>query len=101
NAAYGWAFAKPVRKVFYNITITAISVAVALVIGSIELIGVLADQAHITSGPISAIASIPLDYAGYGIVGLFFLTWAIAIAIWHFGRIEERWTADLRPTAPE
>ena len=51
NAAYGWAFLKPVRKVFYNITITAVSVAVALVIGTIELIGVLADQANITSGP--------------------------------------------------
>ena len=52
NAAYGWAFAKPVRKVFYNITITAISVAVALIIGTIELIGVLADQAGIASGPL-------------------------------------------------
>ena len=69
NAAYGWAFAKPVRKVFYNITITTISVAVALIIGTIELIGVLADQAHITTGPLAAIAGIPLDYAGYGIVG--------------------------------
>ena len=71
NAAYGWAFAKPVRKVFYNITITSISVAVALIIGTIELVGVLADQANITSGPLAAIADIPLDYAGYGIVGLF------------------------------
>ena len=69
NAAYGWAFAKPVRKVFYNITITSISVAVALIIGTIELIGVLADQANITTGPLAAIANIPLDYAGYGIVG--------------------------------
>jgi high-affinity nickel-transport protein len=97
NAAYGWAFAKPVRKVFYNITITAISVAVALVIGTVELIGVLADEAHITSGPISAIASIPLDYAGYAIVGLFFLAWAVALLIWRFGHIEEKWSADLAP----
>jgi nickel/cobalt transporter (NiCoT) family protein len=95
NAAYGWAFARPVRKVFYNITITAISVAVALVIGTIELIGVLADQANITSGPLSAIAGIPLDYAGYGIVGLFFLSWIVALAVWRFGRIEERWSANL------
>jgi high-affinity nickel-transport protein len=98
NAAYGWAFAKPVRKVFYNITITTISVAVALVIGTIELIGVLAEQAGITSGPLAAIAAIPLDYAGYGIVGLFVLAWIIAIAVWRFGRIEERWTAGLAPT---
>ena len=98
NAAYGWAFAKPVRKVFYNITITSISVAVALIIGTIELIGVLADQAGITSGPLAAIASIPLDYAGYGIVVLFFAAWLIAIAVWRFGRVEQRWSADLAPS---
>jgi high-affinity nickel-transport protein len=95
NAAYGWAFARPVRKVFYNITITSISIAVALIIGTIELLGVLADEAHITSGPVAAIASIPLDYAGYGIVGLFFLSWAVALAVWRFARIEERWSSDL------
>jgi nickel/cobalt transporter (NiCoT) family protein len=97
NAAYGWAFAKPVRKVFYNITITSISVAVALIIGTIELIGVLAEQAKITSGVLATIADIPLDYAGYGIVILFFLAWLIAIAVWRFGRVEERWSADLAP----
>ncbi len=95
NAAYGWAFARPVRKVFYNITITTISVAVALIIGTVELISVLAEQAHIDTGPIAAIADIPLDYAGYGIVLLFFVSWAVALAVWHFGRIEERWSADL------
>jgi high-affinity nickel-transport protein len=100
NAAYGWAFAKPVRKVFYNITITTISVAVALVIGTIELIGVLADQAKITSGPLSVIADIPLDYAGYGIVSLFVVSWVVAIAVWRFGRIEQRWSAGLAPAAP-
>jgi high-affinity nickel-transport protein len=95
NAAYGWAFAQPVRKVFYNITITSISVAVALIIGTVELIGVLADQADITTGPLAAIAGIPLDYAGYGIVGLFVLAWIVAIAVWRFGRIEQRWSAGL------
>jgi high-affinity nickel-transport protein len=94
NAAYGWAFARPVRKVFYNLTITSISVAVALVIGSIELIGVLADRLDITSGPLASIANINLDYAGYAIVGLFVVAWALAIAIWHFGNIEERWSPD-------
>jgi high-affinity nickel-transport protein len=98
NFAYGWAFAKPVRKVFYNITITSISVAVALIIGSIELIGVLADQADITSGPIAMIADIPLDYAGYGIVAVFFGAWLIALAVWRYGRIEEKWSAGLAGT---
>ena len=97
NAAYGWAFAKPVRKVFYNITITTISVAVALVIGTIELISVLAQETGITTGPLAAIASIPLDYAGYAIVGLFVVTWAVAIAVWRFGNIEQRWSAGLAP----
>ena len=56
NVAYGWALARPVRKVFYNLTVTSISVAVALVIGTIELTGVLADRARITSGPVAAVA---------------------------------------------
>jgi high-affinity nickel-transport protein len=99
NAAYGWAFSKPVRKIFYNITITSISVAVALVIGTIELVGVVTQQAHITSGPLAAIGSINLDYAGYGIVGLFVLAWLLAVAVWRFGRIEERWSADLLPAS--
>ncbi|MDT7712379.1 MAG: nickel/cobalt transporter (NiCoT) family protein [Pseudonocardiales bacterium] len=98
NAAYGWAFAKPVRKVFYNIIITALSVAVALIIGTIELIGVLDDQAGITSGPLAAIGSIPLDYAGYAIVALFILAWLTALAVWRFGRIEEKWSAKLAPS---
>jgi high-affinity nickel-transport protein len=97
NGAYGWAFAKPVRKVFYNITITSISVAVALIIGSIELIGVIADQAKITGGPLRVVADIPLDYAGYAIVALFLVSWLVAAAVWRLGRIEERWSANLAP----
>jgi nickel/cobalt transporter (NiCoT) family protein len=101
NAAYGWAFAKPVRKVFYNLTITTISIVVALVIGTIELLGVVAHQAGITSGPIAAIADIPLDYAGYGIVALFVASWVIALLVWRYGHIERRWTAHLATeTAP-
>jgi high-affinity nickel-transport protein len=94
--AYGWAFAKPIRKIFYNITITTISVIVSLVIGSIELIGVLADRMSITTGPLAWIAGIPLDYVGFAIVGLFVVAWIIAIAIWRGGRIEERWSTDLQ-----
>lgn len=95
NSAYGWAFAKPVRKVFYNLTITTISVLVALVIGTIELVGVLADRLSIESGPLAWIAGINLDYAGYAIVGLFVVSWLVAISVWYFGKIEERWSASL------
>jgi high-affinity nickel-transport protein len=82
NFAYGRAFAKPVRKAFYSITITAISVAVALIIGTIELVGVLVHQAGIQDGPLAAIASIPLGYAGYGIVALFLISSLVALAVW-------------------
>ncbi len=95
NFAYGWAFAQPVRKIFYNLTVTALSVAVAFVIGTIELVSILADKLAITSGPLAAIASVNLDYVGFGIVGLFVLTWVIALAVWRFGRIEEKWSAKL------
>ncbi|MCV7225151.1 HoxN/HupN/NixA family nickel/cobalt transporter [Mycolicibacterium komossense] len=95
NYAYGWAFAKPVRKIFYNMTITSLSVAVALIIGTIELVGVIADRLHIESGPLAAIANIDLDYVGYIIVALFVISWLLAISIWRFGRIEERWTTNL------
>jgi nickel/cobalt transporter (NiCoT) family protein len=98
NAAYGWAFAKPVRKVFYNITITSISVAIALVIGTIELAGVVAQQADIRSGPISTLAGVPLDYVGYAIVGLFVVAWALALLVWRLARIEERWSAQSAPS---
>jgi nickel/cobalt transporter (NiCoT) family protein len=95
TGAYGWAFRRPVRKIYYNLTITAISVAVALVIGTIELAGVLAEQTGVERGPLAALGSIPLDGAGYAIVGLFVLAWVAALLVWRFGRIEERWSARL------
>lgn len=91
-AAYGWANTRPVRKVFYNLTITGLSVAVALLIGGIELTSVLADRLGIRTGPVAAIAAIDLGGLGYLVVGLFALAWAIALAVWKFGRIEERWS---------
>ena len=96
--AYGWAFLKPVRKVFYNLTVTVLSVLVALVIGVIVLIGLLAEELGIESGPVAWIATLDLEYVGFTLVGLFVLTWLIAVAIWRFGRIEERWTT--APAAP-
>jgi high-affinity nickel-transport protein len=96
NFAYGWAFSKPVRKVFYNITVTALSVAVALIIGSVELIAVFSDKLGLEHGVFGWVSSLDLNYIGYAIVGLFVLTWLLALAVWRFGQIEERWTAGLR-----
>jgi high-affinity nickel-transport protein len=96
NFAYGWAFAKPVRKIYYNITVTALSVAVALVIGVIELLSILTEKLDLTWGPVTSIASLDLEYVGYWIVGLFVVTWIVALLIWRLGRIEERWSANLQ-----
>ncbi len=96
NFAYGWAFAKPVRKIYYNITITALSVGVALVIGAIELIAVFADKLSLKGGVWDLVSGIDLNYVGYAIVAVFALTWAIALAVWRFGRVEERWSAGLQ-----
>ena len=98
NFAYGWAFSKPVRKVYYNITITGLSVAVALIIGTIELVSVLTDKLDIERGPLAAIGGLDLNYVGYGIVGFFVLTWVLALVIWKYGRIEEKWSANLQPS---
>ncbi|MDT5035001.1 MAG: nickel/cobalt transporter (NiCoT) family protein, partial [Micromonosporaceae bacterium] len=100
NFAYGWAFSKPVRKVYYNITITGLSVAVALIIGTIELISILTDRFGIETGPLAAIAGLDLNYVGYVIVGLFVVTWVVALLVWRYARVEERWTARLAPVDP-
>ncbi|MFC5929667.1 HoxN/HupN/NixA family nickel/cobalt transporter [Cryobacterium melibiosiphilum] len=97
NYAYGWAFTKPVRKVYYNLVITAVSVAVALVIGSIELLSILVDQIGIVSGPLYAIGSLNLENVGYVIIAICVLAWIIAFAGWRLGHVEERWSAAVRP----
>ncbi|MDQ6752498.1 MAG: HoxN/HupN/NixA family nickel/cobalt transporter [Actinomycetota bacterium] len=91
NFAYGWAFSRPVRKIYYNLVITALSVAVALAIGSIELISIAVQGAGIRTGPLAAIGQLDLNSVGYAIVAVFILAWLAAVAIWKFGRIEDKW----------
>jgi high-affinity nickel-transport protein len=93
NLAYGWAFFKPIRKVYYNITITALSVGVALVIGTIELMSVLQSQLNLNGGIWTLSAKFNINHAGFVIIGIFVVTWAIALSVWRFGRIEARWEA--------
>ena len=91
SRAYGWAFLQPVRKVYYNLTVTVLSVVVALVIGVIVLAGLAADRLGVESGPLAAIGSANLEFVGFMIVGLFVAAWLIALAVWHFGQVEKRW----------
>jgi high-affinity nickel-transport protein len=93
NFAYGWAFSQPVRKVFYNLTITGLSVAVALVIGTIELVGLAATKLDAQGSFWAWWENVDMGTLGFIVAGMFVLTWAVALAVWRFGRIEERWGA--------
>jgi nickel/cobalt transporter (NiCoT) family protein len=95
NFAYGWAFSKPVRKVYYNITITGLSVAVALFIGTIELVGLLTDKLGLRGQVADWFQNFNINTAGFIIVGMFVVTWTLALAVWRFARIEEKWTVGL------
>lgn len=97
TVAYDWAFAHPVRKIYYNLTITGLSVAVALLIGTIELVSVLHDDLGVVDPVTERISAIDLNNFGFVIVGLFVLTWACAIAYWRFAGVERRWA----PPAPD
>jgi high-affinity nickel-transport protein len=93
NSAYGWAFSRPIRMVYYNVTITGLSVAVDFIIGSIEILGLLSSELDWNGGAWSFFEDFNINTGGFVIVGLFLVTWAVALAIWHFGRIEEKWDA--------
>ena len=92
SVAYDWAFLHPVRKVYYNISITGLSVAVAFLVGTIELISVLHDNAGWVNPVTTWITDIDLNNVGFIIVGLFVLTWAAAIGYWRLAKVEDRWT---------
>ena len=93
NFAYGWAFSQPVRKVYYNLTVTGLSVAVALLIGTVELLTLLADRLALHGPFWNWISGLDLNTAGFVVVGLFVVTWTVALLVWRIGRIEEKWTA--------
>jgi high-affinity nickel-transport protein len=89
--AYGWAFSNPVRKVYYNITVTSLSVAVALLIGSIELLQVFADRFSLSGNFWTFLDALDFGNIGYVVVALFVATWAFSVILWKTRRIEERW----------
>ncbi|HEY1459000.1 MAG TPA: HoxN/HupN/NixA family nickel/cobalt transporter [Casimicrobiaceae bacterium] len=89
--AYDWAFVNPLRKIFYNLTITSLSIAVALVIGTIELMQVLIGILHLDGRFFEFVAGLDFGILGYVIVGVFLAAWSISVALWKFSRIEERY----------
>jgi high-affinity nickel-transport protein len=100
--AYGWAFARPVRKVYYNLVITGLSVAAAFIIGTIEILGILSEKIHLRGAFWDLVSNFDINVAGFCIAGLFVLVWAVALTYWRIGNVEARWTADLpREASPE
>jgi high-affinity nickel-transport protein len=91
SKAYGWAFVSPLRKIYYNITTTGLSIFVAFVIGSIELLGLLSDQLGLSGQPWDFLGGIDINLAGRVIVGVFLLTWVGAVLNWKLRGLDERY----------
>jgi high-affinity nickel-transport protein len=91
--AYGWAFSNPLRKVYYNISVTSLSVAVAWLVGAIELLQVLAAKLSLHGAFWQLLASLDLGRLGYVVVGLFAATWLLSLTLWKTRRYEQRWSA--------
>jgi nickel/cobalt transporter (NiCoT) family protein len=93
--AYGWAFIKPIRKLYYNLTITLVSIVVALLIGSVEALGLLGDKLGLAGGFWDFVAALNDNFGalGYLIVGIFAVSWLASVAFYRFSgydKIEER-----------
>jgi nickel/cobalt transporter (NiCoT) family protein len=89
--AYGWAFSNPIRKVYYNISVTSLSIAVAWLVGGIELLQVLAAKLELQGTFWRLLGSLDLNHLGYVVVALFVATWLFSVALWKAGRFEQRW----------
>ncbi len=100
NFAYGWSFSRPVRKIYYNLVITGLSVGVAFAIGTIEILGLVSTELKLRGSFWHTVSDININTAGFYIVGLFVVTWIVALAVWRFGRIEDRWQEGLVTSTP-
>jgi high-affinity nickel-transport protein len=99
NLAYGWAFFNPVRKVFYNLVITGLSVSVCFLVGGVETLGLISTEVQglrRDGGVWAFLRHFNLNVAGFVIVGLFLSTWAAALLIWRYGHLEERWSSRMQ-----
>ncbi len=82
--AYGWAFLKPIRKIYYNLTVTIISVAVAFAIGGVEILQVLSNELKLTGSSWTWLRSLDFETMGFGIIGIFVVSWLVSVAYWKY-----------------
>jgi len=95
--AYGWAFMSPIRKIYYNLTVTIISVLVAWAIGTIELLQVLSNELNFSGGVWDWLGTIDFETLGFGIVGIFILSWLVSLGYWRYKRYDQRSTFNQAP----
>jgi high-affinity nickel-transport protein len=96
--AYGWAYVRPVRKLYYNMNITLISVLIALFIGGVEVLQVISSETGMSGGLLGWANRLPLVNLGYYIIGIFIASWAVSVLIYKLRGID-RLDHDL-PGAP-
>jgi high-affinity nickel-transport protein len=89
RVAYGWAFLKPVRKIYYNLTVTVISVLVAWAIGTIELLQVLSTELNLNGLFWSWLNTLNFEMIGFGIVGLFIVSWLVSFGYWRVKKYDK------------
>lgn len=93
TTAYHWVFATPIRKVYYKLTVTGLSVVAALFIGMIEVLQVAAPELGLNQGFWAWVQNLNIGMIGCILVGKFVVTWGISFFIWKFYRIEQRWSS--------
>ncbi|HEX8036478.1 MAG TPA: hypothetical protein VF510_21655, partial [Ktedonobacterales bacterium] len=99
--AYGWAYVKPIRKLFYNMSITCVSVLVALLVGAIETLQITSTQLKLSGGFWDAVNNLDFGTVGYGIVGIFILSWGLSSLIYRLNRYDDmEVTRTPAPTSP-
>jgi high-affinity nickel-transport protein len=87
--AYGWAFVKPIRKLFYNMTITLVSVLVAVLIGGIETLQIISTQLNLTGGFWDFLNNMDIGVVGFGIIAIFVLSWGLSSLIYRLNRYDD------------
>ena len=100
NVAYAWALSKPVRRVFYNLTVTGLSIVAALLIGTIELAGLIGSELDLSGSFWSWLGTVNINFLGVAMTALFVATWLIAVVAWRLGRIEQRWSPQVEDHHP-
>jgi high-affinity nickel-transport protein len=101
NFAYGWAFTRPARKVYYNLVITGLSVFVALFVGTVEVMGLLGGELHLHGGFWQFMGNFDLNKAGFTIAAVFVVVWLAALGYWRVAHVEDRWAEAVAAERPE